>query len=215
MKAVCNSDDFLTYVDRWVDFGTWAQPDPCAPADYSDTLNGDFNADTAQGSHYGKTYGPDPLHLGDCIRDTNPVDGTGRFPTLHGTNKDQGGYSSSFANAMWAAYRPTITAIRQPAAPLRLSEKDIISVRRNPSGPACGMLMITYTLPVRQQVAVGLYDMHGHRINELVNSIKEQGQHNVMWNGHDASGQIVPSGIYYLVMITDTKQVVKRVTLVK
>jgi hypothetical protein len=29
LEVVWNNPHFLTYVDRWVDFGVWAQPDPC------------------------------------------------------------------------------------------------------------------------------------------------------------------------------------------
>jgi hypothetical protein len=33
-------------------------------------------------------YGPDPAKPGDCIRDADPSDGIGRYPQLHGTNKN-------------------------------------------------------------------------------------------------------------------------------
>jgi hypothetical protein len=32
VNSIWNNSLFIDYVDRWVTFGTWAQPDPCAPA---------------------------------------------------------------------------------------------------------------------------------------------------------------------------------------
>lgn len=93
LKAVWNDNEFLDYADRWVYFGAWTQPDPCAPYD-------------GIPSNYGITYGPDGN--GSCVKDTDPSDGIGRFPNLHGTNADGGGYGSSFANAVWAEYRGDI-----------------------------------------------------------------------------------------------------------
>lgn len=84
-----NSDEWLEYVERWVHFGAYSQPDHCAPYD------GDMN-------NYGITFGPDGN--GGCILDTDPGDGTGRFPNLHGESANQGGYSSSWGDAMYAAY---------------------------------------------------------------------------------------------------------------
>ncbi|HQV32367.1 MAG TPA: putative Ig domain-containing protein, partial [Calditrichia bacterium] len=90
MKPVWGDTLILDYVDRWVEFGAWTQPDPCAPHD-------------GNWSNYGVTYGPDGN--GDCIRDTNPSDGIGRFPNKHGENADEGFNSSDFARAMWNEYR--------------------------------------------------------------------------------------------------------------
>jgi len=74
------------YVERWVSFGTWASPDPCAPVG---TL-----------ANYGKTYGPNGA--GGCIQ------GWGRFPNKHGSSKDGGQYRSAFVAAMWNAYKGNI-----------------------------------------------------------------------------------------------------------
>lgn len=49
---------------------------------------------------------PDPYQpRGSGALDSNPADGTGRWPALHGTGRDSGLYSNDFADAMWTAYR--------------------------------------------------------------------------------------------------------------
>ncbi len=90
LKSLWIHDRFFEYVDRYVNEGLWTQPDPCAPAD-------------DDWSNYGVTFGPDGK--GGCIKDTDPSDGVGRFPELHGTGADEGQRSSSFQGAMWDVYR--------------------------------------------------------------------------------------------------------------
>jgi hypothetical protein len=89
-----NLNNFLTYVDRWVNQGTHFQPDPCAPV--------------GAPSDYKRTWGPDPSKPGDCIRDTNASDGIGRFPQLHAQSRDDGWYRSDIVDRMWSAYRGTL-----------------------------------------------------------------------------------------------------------
>jgi hypothetical protein len=98
LKEVWNPRAVIEYVDRWVTHGTWTQPDPCAPV--------------LEGGIHGVDYGPDPANPGDCIRDTDPGDGIGRFPSLHGANADDGHRRSPFAAEMYDAYRHTEAAAR-------------------------------------------------------------------------------------------------------
>ncbi len=167
-----NNSLFIDYVDRWVNFGAWAQNDPCAPAaglcvggvkngqlcnyskeaDSSSTItgtedfcgegycaggvcedsspfagqpcsdevkpgkdldgftcglrpNGNYYRCIPNPDFYGVLYGPDVSNPGECIHDTDPSDGIGRFPKEHGARADQGGYQSAFVNALWSMYR--------------------------------------------------------------------------------------------------------------
>lgn len=122
LRPLWNHEELLDYVDRWVDFGAWSQPDPCAPPD--GTCSGGDNdgaactfasaptvctgddavcdAMASWDANYGVTYGPDGA--GGCIADSDDSDGTGRFPHLHGVNADGGHHGSGFAGEMWSAY---------------------------------------------------------------------------------------------------------------
>lgn len=135
LKEAWDDLEIQEYVDRWVTFGAWAQPDPCAPADgrcaggptpgmrctsaSEPTACGsggtcDLNAHwkTSADSHYGVTYGPDGH--GGCILDSDPTDGIGRFPRLHGATPDGGNYDTRFQKAMWAAYRKVLVIAEHP-----------------------------------------------------------------------------------------------------
>jgi hypothetical protein len=98
LSEIWNDDANLEYADRWVDHGTWTQPDPCAPV--------------SQGG------GPNPARPGECILDPDLTPGStfahyscqpgrecGRFPQLHGSSRDGGLHASALVDVAWSAYR--------------------------------------------------------------------------------------------------------------
>jgi len=114
LQEVWYPQALIDYADRWVGFGAWTQPDPCAPVDgvcvggendgqackhANDCPDGQCDA----WDNYGETFGPDGS--GGCILDTDPSDGIGRFPEQHGLYPDDGYTRSRFQAAMWDAYR--------------------------------------------------------------------------------------------------------------
>lgn len=63
----------------------------------------------------------------------------------------------------------------------------------NPFNPET---IISYTLPQAENVTLAVYDVLGNEITTLVNEHQTSGQHQVSWNGKDADGVNVASGIY-------------------
>lgn len=81
----------LDYIDRWVEHGTWAAPDPC---DAADPLADSSPSDCAS----------DPL--GTCV--CNP--GDGRYTERHGTSADGGtSYKTRYTTDVWQAFRACAT----------------------------------------------------------------------------------------------------------
>jgi hypothetical protein len=116
LSAIFNSPHFVEFVVRRATHGSWAQPDSCAPptgscSDGSGRCSGWSKKPCGQGSgkcqldmqDYGVTWGPSGAP-GKCIEDTDPSDGVGRFPDLHGANKDAGYGAVGFVEKMWAEY---------------------------------------------------------------------------------------------------------------
>jgi len=56
---------------------------------------------------------------------------------------------------------------------------------------------IKFQLPKNSYVIIAVYNVVGHQIRVLVDENKSAGHHNVVWNGKDDSGRLVPSGIYF------------------
>jgi len=67
----------------------------------------------------------------------------------------------------------------------------------NPFAPGTSETIFTYTIPDEGPVELVVYNLLAQEIVTLVDEIQEVGRHRVAWDGLDASGNIVPPGIYY------------------
>lgn len=148
MKALWSSEDFFEYVDRYVEIGLWTQPDPCAPA-------------VDDWSKYGVTFGPDGE--GGCIKDTDPSDGIGRFPHLHGTKADEGHRGTAFQKAMWDTYRyrapGQTTGGRHPGRSGSGGGNPGLRIAAHPRGVG-----IHYTLSRPSRLRIEVHDLLGKRV---------------------------------------------------
>lgn len=83
----------------------------------------------------------------------------------------------------------------------------------NPFNPATE---IRYALPAGQHsVVLRIYDVLGRQVNELVNQTQEMGQYQVTWNGTDATGLPVASGVYYYVLEAGSVVLQRKMVLVE
>ena len=58
---------------------------------------------------------------------------------------------------------------------------------------------ITYEVPQPSAVRVGIYDLAGRKVAALVDSdTRDAGIHSVLWDGRDAGGRGVASGVYFV-----------------
>jgi hypothetical protein len=85
------------------------------------------------------------------------------------------------------------TAVDEGAAsapvPLALGQ-----ARPNPFNPSTE---IAYSLPSRSAVRLAIYDVKGRLIRNLVDGALDAGSHATRWDGRDAIGSPVASGVYY------------------
>ena len=63
----------------------------------------------------------------------------------------------------------------------------------NPFNP---VTTLRYDLPEPTHVQLAIFDVRGRRVQTLVHARQRAGRHVLVWNGRDASGRLVPSGIY-------------------
>ncbi len=64
----------------------------------------------------------------------------------------------------------------------------------NPFNPTT---TIAYSLPSQARVVVGVYDSEGSLVVRLDQGVREAGTHRAEWNGRDAAGAPVGSGVYF------------------
>jgi len=88
-----------------------------------------------------------------------------------------------------------------------------ISAYPNPFNPTTN---IAFNLVKDAHVSVDVYNIKGQRVKRIVNEPFKSGNHTVTWNGVDATGKSVGSGIYFIaVNAGGQNRVVKKVTLLK
>lgn len=63
----------------------------------------------------------------------------------------------------------------------------------NPFNPET---LIRYALPHESEVVLNLFDINGRHVARLVEGRQAPGEYRVRWDGRDAHGQRVPSGVY-------------------
>jgi hypothetical protein len=64
----------------------------------------------------------------------------------------------------------------------------------NPFAPTT---TIRYAIPQAERVSLTVHDVMGRRVTVLASGRHETGRHSVMWDGRDASGREVASGVYF------------------
>ena len=74
-----------------------------------------------------------------------------------------------------------------PPAPLALR------VAPNPARAS----RVTFTLPRRDHVELGVYDLQGRQLAVLAKGILEPGQYSRVWNGSSGGGKSSKPGVYF------------------
>ena len=73
---------------------------------------------------------------------------------------------------------------------------DEFSLNQNYPNPFNPSTNISFTVPVRSSVEIEIYNISGQKVLTLFEGSIPAGQHQITWNGTDARGRIVPTGVY-------------------
>jgi len=104
-------------------------------------------------------------------------------------------------------------AIEQLMAELLPKEFQVQANFPNPFNPST---TIPVLMPETGHVELVVYDVLGHRILQLFNGELAPGRHLFTWDGLDASGRRVPSGVYfYTVRFPNHQSVTRKMILMK
>ncbi len=128
---------------------------------------------------------------------------TGINPNLSVPNKEP--YS-------WELHNTWLTQICEDPHGIRESEKSEIQTTQleiSPN-PFIHSTTIKYQLSTESKVSLEIYDIGGRKVEELVKEIKSPGEHTTHWKTDNIS-----NGIYFCVLKSDKKQLVKKFVVMK
>jgi hypothetical protein len=78
-----------------------------------------------------------------------------------------------------------------------------LSARPN---PASGRARFECRLPAASRIRLTLYDVAGHVVTTLIDGWEPAGVREATWNGRDASGKAVPSGVYLAQLVVGAER---------
>ncbi len=91
----------------------------------------------------------------------------------------------------------------------------VLALDGNHPNPFNPMTAIKFSVPSDQSVELGVYDVRGVRVRNLVSGVLTAGHHEVNWMGRDDSGRSVASGTYFYRLTSGGKSVVGKMLLMK
>ena len=86
---------------------------------------------------------------------------------------------------------------------------------QNTPNPFNPVTTISFALPKDGPTVVTVYDARGRRVTTLMDTTLEAGVHQVQWNGRDASGAQVSSGVYLYEVRSGQWRAVRKMGLIK
>ena len=86
---------------------------------------------------------------------------------------------------------------------------------QNSPNPFNPVTVITYTLGKPGEAAISVYNICGEHVADLVSGHHNAGSYTVSWNGVDAEGRLVASGIYLYELVTDDGAQVRKMVFLK
>jgi hypothetical protein len=123
---------------------------------------------------------------------------------------------SQNSDGTYSGYSPTASFIPTGTT----SVDDILvpvnfEVAQNYPNPFNPSTTINFAIPVKELVAIRIYDVLGREVRTLLNEEKEAGYYSVQWNGDNQFGQKVSSGTYIVRVNSGSNVKTMKMTLMK
>ena len=93
-------------------------------------------------------------------------------------------------NNTWEEMQMNVVSLTDHFVPTEVS---FGSAYPNPFNP---VTMLTYDVPAEMNIHLGVYDLRGRLVDELVSDVRDQGQYEVTWNA-----DVHSSGVYMIKLV--------------
>ena len=105
-----------------------------------------------------------------------------------------------------------VTVGQSTAVPGSLTARAVLSSYPNPFNP---QTTISFSLERDQWAEIGVYELTGKRVTVLTDRVYDAGRHSLTWNGRDSQGRAMPSGTYFVRLVTESGVEARKVMLVR
>jgi len=102
-----------------------------------------------------------------------------------------------------------VNVAENPVTPLRFA---LLPASPNPFR---NMTKITFTIPKRAHVKLGIYDVSGRLVRKLVDGNLAAGRYTLRWHGKSSTGTRIASGIYFVRLQSDLGTVTRKLILMR
>ncbi len=90
-----------------------------------------------------------------------------------------------------------------------------LALHQNKPNPFNPKTTISFTLPEREKVTLSVFDVEGRLVRTLVDDVVGEGYQELIWDGRDANGNPVGSGVYMYRLTTRDRTVTKKMVLLR
>ncbi|MFA5033472.1 MAG: FlgD immunoglobulin-like domain containing protein [bacterium] len=94
------------------------------------------------------------------------------------------------------------------------SDKNTFSVKVSPN-PFTSNTNVFYSIENKEKVSVGIYDVTGKLVKQIVNGEQDAGSYTAYWNGENELGNKIGNGIYFCVVNTGSHKNVSKIMSLK
>jgi len=112
------------------------------------------------------------------------------------TVKVSDGFKQAFSDTFMLE-TPIATGMADERVAVLPTAYNLYPNRPNPFNPST---VILYDLKEAGEVQLAVFNVRGQKVQTLRNERQQAGRHKVTWHGRDATGQVLPSGIYFVRM---------------
>jgi len=114
-----------------------------------------------------------------------------------------------------AAGSPTVYIAGGPSGVSNNKPPAHVTLEQNTPNPFNPTTSIAFSLPERMEVDLTIFDVKGRRVIALVQGAMPAGRTEIQWNGRDAAGRAVSSGIYFYRLRSGSNVQTKKMVLLK
>ena len=75
--------------------------------------------------------------------------------------------------------------------------------------------VISYALPQSSNIKISVFNILGQKIKTLVDGYQDAGNHSVSWDGTNAGGDVIATGVYFYMLETSDLSISKKMILIK